>query len=1167
MSINPEDVKLYESQRLSDENDGGGRATGREVIDGNINNLFEDISRLDRTVGDVALRKAFVGVDTNNSDLYLGAHAIITEPPADPLVNVLIFDAGNEYDERASAQDRIESYVVQGAAAQFEFIGNQFENQRQIVCIQRLETALPATGDVYLIKEGNDEQYVRITQVDAEPTVFSYETSSGFVDFTRMRLVLSISAPLEQTFTGGQPTPGTTTGNNNAKIFGTEVADAARYWGVKKSEEPASVGDLKIKVDSIYSSLVPSAQSEQPLLNQVAGYESLIVIAGRANAISEAITGTYTSGTNFQVFTNRACVRRSLSLIIGGSSYTDNGSGILTRASGSFPFATLNVDYDSGAIFGTRDSGTGSGNVTGTASYIPGAGFTGRAVSLQREITINNRGYNWTYTFAQDKPRPGTMIVSYMAQGRWYELRDNGTGQLIGTGTGSVDYATGTTLVTTEALPDVGTAIIYNWIMDIDEEYETHEGTIADWIPEIQVQMDDALVPGTITITYTSGGNLKTVTDDGAGNLQGDGEGTINYTSGLAKLKPITIHDDGTTFDATYTSGIAFNENYENYSAGTRITSGTFDNVPVSPGTVEIMMAQRQTGRGVDYLSARVLVRDDGAGGWLGGIGGSIDYQTGYWEIVKAENYAYSYQEWYRWEAPASGWESSIRTVNVTGLRYLKESYYAKYRQAGDPNIPSALVGYNPGALEVKLVPTGDDIIIEDSVLFVFGGQKYYDRDGIIYRGFDSKTGAGTAVGTIDYQERIVTLNTWTGGAAPGVNILSLTTAGKTSFATSMVFRTPGAPIRPTSLQIIVTDLEGNIINITSDSEGDLIAPGVIGKVNYQTGIVALSFTTDESDATGASMTPVQGNGIYNAVLFSFLPLDAELIGLDPVRLPSDGRVPIYRTGDVVVISNNQEVDIGTPADNAAIDLGDTFIASAIVYDSTGKAMDPAQYTVAKEQGIVQFADPVLLQDANTNPITAPLTIKYRIEHMTLLNDVQITGELSFIAPLAHDYPAGCSVSSALLWGDLNSRVYSEFTQKVWNSGDPNWTDQRQGDETTAQYNNIDNPIEYANNGAITEKWALWFYSSTSFYIVGEQLGVIGQGNINGDTAPMNPNKNEPYFVVRQAGWGIGWATNNVLRFNTEGCLGPIWLSRTTLSGQATQANDQFTLQLRGDAD
>ena len=49
MAIHNSDVKLFESQRHTD---GGGRVTVNEVIDGNVNNLFQDISRIDRTVDD-----------------------------------------------------------------------------------------------------------------------------------------------------------------------------------------------------------------------------------------------------------------------------------------------------------------------------------------------------------------------------------------------------------------------------------------------------------------------------------------------------------------------------------------------------------------------------------------------------------------------------------------------------------------------------------------------------------------------------------------------------------------------------------------------------------------------------------------------------------------------------------------------------------------------------------------------------------------------------------------------------------------------------------------------------------------------------------------------------------------------------------------------------------
>ena len=70
MAITNDDFKLFDSQRLSDEEDGEGWATGRKVIDDNANNLFQDISRIDRTVRDVVLRKAFVGISTDNNDTW-----------------------------------------------------------------------------------------------------------------------------------------------------------------------------------------------------------------------------------------------------------------------------------------------------------------------------------------------------------------------------------------------------------------------------------------------------------------------------------------------------------------------------------------------------------------------------------------------------------------------------------------------------------------------------------------------------------------------------------------------------------------------------------------------------------------------------------------------------------------------------------------------------------------------------------------------------------------------------------------------------------------------------------------------------------------------------------------------------------------------------------------
>ena len=100
MSIVEQDLKLFKAERLTDFPDGGGRVTGREVVDGQVNNLFGNISQLDRTAGRVSLRKGFPAVATDNDDTLYGMHVVITDPPDDSRVNVLGFSTEDWKDER-----------------------------------------------------------------------------------------------------------------------------------------------------------------------------------------------------------------------------------------------------------------------------------------------------------------------------------------------------------------------------------------------------------------------------------------------------------------------------------------------------------------------------------------------------------------------------------------------------------------------------------------------------------------------------------------------------------------------------------------------------------------------------------------------------------------------------------------------------------------------------------------------------------------------------------------------------------------------------------------------------------------------------------------------------------------------------------------------------------
>jgi len=363
-------------------------------------------------------------------------------------------------------------------------------------------------------------------------------------------------------------------------------------------------------------------------------------------------------------------------------------------------------------------------------------------------------------------------------------------------------------------------------------------------------------------------------------------------------------------------------------------------------------------------------------------------------------------------------------------------------------------------------------------------------------------------------------------------------------------------------MTVTITDDQGNLISELADVAGVFDGASVQGTVDVENGIVVLDFTD--------GVDPVyvfQDTGRYSAVLYTFVPRDAELIGLNPVRLPSDGRVPIFRQGDTIVPMHTVETDIGTPSAGQVVALSRDHQAFITVVDAVGASLDPAQYSVDKVNGTVTFEDPLTLETSEQVALVPPLTVIDRIEQTLEVTDVEITGQIKFDPALAYDFPADETVvSSALIWGDLNSRVFNVFTQRSWDSGSPNWTDERIGDDTTANYDTVNYPIEYANHGAITEKWAIVFTGQFSFDVVGESSGIIESGSTSFDLAPPNPNTGFPLFVLRAAGWGGGWFNGNVLRFDTEGCLGPFWVARTTTTGIGTVDDDDFGILNRGDA-
>ncbi|MFG9934659.1 hypothetical protein ACG3QZ_00355 [Pseudomonas aeruginosa] len=77
------------------------------------------------------------------------------------------------------------------------------------------------------------------------------------------------------------------------------------------------------------------------------------------------------------------------------------------------------------------------------------------------------------------------------------------------------------------------------------------------------------------------------------------------------------------------------------------------------------------------------------------------------------------------------------------------------------------------------------------------------------------------------------------------------------------------------------------------------------------------------------------------------------------------------------------------------------------VVDANAVELASAGYSVDLERGRVTWANPLVLQDAEGNPLTLPLVVRDRVEHMTLCTEVQVNGELGISSPLPWDLPAG----------------------------------------------------------------------------------------------------------------------------------------------------------------
>lgn len=1162
MPIQSDDIKLLKSAVMADVPEGGGAMTGIEVIDGQSNNIFPDTSTDDRAAGRVNLRKLFGVAHTNDTDTLLGASFAVLAPPEDPLVHVTLFETPGWADERDTARELVERYLVKGPRLTCRLFDVHYKGAVVLMLYQVGGAAFPAPGDAIVLRNPDGtEQYVRLTKVTISSGTFNVSEGGNVVGVAANIATCEIGQPLARDFFG-PPMGRVVNENAYAQLYTTSASTGVAFYGVKPLAAPAGIDDRSVLADGgIYTPIVPAATIEEPLVD----IAPLTLRAGLSRTAYSTLTLPAVSvnlapGTVLTLPT--AVEPGTLVMQHGGTTFTGAFSGALLQGT----TAVGTVDHRARTI--TMAAGSPSyGTASNTITYKP-ATLSGAAVESDFwTITTANQGLGWVYAF-EPPPAPGTFSLSYMAQGRWYELTDDGSGKVSGAnssyGSGTLNYTSGSLAVTLGALPDVGSALIFQW--------GRADAAVAAPTADLPTRMHTRVVmpghyrPGTLVLSWESGGVPKSVAVSAGGTASGDGV-VRNF-----RAQPLMADIVNVSYGSYGSTGASFDllpndipdgpiivgwQSGGSNAAISNLGGGQYQllDAPIAAGSVRGQLLL-DTSAHPGALSVRNFWSEGGnifaepltKYGPQKVLVGTVDNTTGQVTFLSS----YSSRMFVRSVASATssaGNGIDYVTVNqlddvtlpilnsmITTLTYQTEGSGASTSGEHVPQWQTDVGRLDGMSYAVN------------GLAFAWAGQIYTSRDGALARGWSAATGSGLAAGSVS-SDGVVQISTPPAGGA--ANVLSWINLPLSLSASVLVYqgtyRLQTAPVKVGAFQ----QQAGTRVGIANDT-GAISGGDFSGQVDFQRGIVKWK-----------TLAPVDASAItYNTVFLQYLPLDGTLLGLDTARLPLDGRVPIYRPGGQVIVHNTLTTALPNPlTQGTAYSLGRERVAAVVVRTATGAKVPASLYTVDFNAGTVTV--PV---GSDISALAQPFAVEHRIEDELMLLRADISGKLDLGAALTHNYPAGTSyVSSKLRKGDLFGRAYGYIEQTAWTNV---WSDDLIGGEPTASFNQIDFPIEVTNRGAITERWAAIFTGATQVRIVGENVGqILTNVSITAPIAPLNPQTGAPYFEISELGWGGGWAAGNVLRFNTAPAGSAAWVMRTVLQGPPSVASDAATIAFRADVD
>jgi len=418
------------------------------------------------------------------------------------------------------------------------------------------------------------------------------------------------------------------------------------------------------------------------------------------------------------------------------------------------------------------------------------------------------------------------------------------------------------------------------------------------------------------------------------------------------------------------------------------------------------------------------------------------------------------------------------------------------------------------------------------STVYTDDGNGRFVANGYIFATIDYTNGQITEVQPVDYNGTVT-------------DRLGLLIRKVDQGTTSKEFNINVANFARDSVYIRCKTMSGTELSASSDLNGQITGSNISGTVNLS-GYVELQFTT-----------PVRSNSIsYDVDELISTTVPAPPGGIDRSKLPEGGFVPIFHQFNLVCIQNRVRTQ------HSSLTAGQTITVTADanyvdIIDNNNKSL----YSVTDDNYSYDRASGVVTIKAGTSSFSGPFIITCVQSELALVDSID-GNSIRILSTLGRSYPVGSTVSSVYVLGDLQALSKEERTISAWqNNFDAT------GPAASSAINTTQYPIELSNVGAIAQRWAVVFTSSTAFTVNGEHVGTIYSGDTLHDCSPINPFALSPYFTLRKEAFGAGLNPGEAFLFETNAASKPVMVTRTVSPGHTTIEFDNSTLAFRGNKD